>query len=161
MSHGMIDGIMFSLKVIHVHVVWAHECGLYIPVTPLQENVQGWKFKKMEALGDVLYGGIRPDIPGHGGEVCAGFLTPKWMVFETLISTAMMVTVGVIGWYTYTMPTTFPKERNSTTKQFLLVFLCLVFGIEVGYKICSKQVLYLLNPCHVITAIEVCLIRAR
>lgn len=112
----------------------------------------------MEAVGDVLYGGIRPDIPGHGGEVCAGFLTPKWMVFETLLSTMMMITVGVIGWYTYTMPTTFPKERQSTAKQCLLVLLCLVFGIEVGYKICSKQVLYLLNPCHVLTAIEVAIL---
>ena len=38
----------------------------------------------------------------------------------------------------------------------LLVLLCLVFGVEIGYKICSRQVLYLLNPCHVITAMEVC-----
>lgn len=109
----------------------------------------------MEELADILYGGIRPEIPGHGGKECAGFLSPSWMVLETLLSTAMMVTVGVIGWYTCTMPKTFPKDRQTPTKQFILVLLCLVFGIEVGYKICSKQVLYLLNPCHIITGVEV------
>lgn len=111
----------------------------------------------LEDIKDVLFGGIRPEIPGHGGEECANFLSPKTMVFETLLSTTMMITVGIIGWFTYTMPKTFPKQANSTSKQFLLVLLCLVFGIEIGYKICSKQVLYLLNPCHVLTVIEVCL----
>ena len=110
----------------------------------------------IEEIKDVLFGGIRPEIPGHGGEECANFLPPKTMVLETLLSTVMMITVGIIGWYTYTMPQVFPKQANSRMKQFLLVLLCLVFGIEVGYKICSKQVLYLLNPCHVTTMIEVC-----
>lgn len=104
---------------------------------------------------DVLYGGIKPDIPGHGGKECAAYLSKNIMILETVISTVMMVTVGCFGWYTYTMPTLFPTNRKSRAKQLLLVVLCLVFGIEVGFKICSRQMLYLLNPCHVITAMEV------
>ena len=106
-------------------------------------------------LEDVLYGGIRPDVPGHGGEVCANYLSSRTMILETLLSTFMMVTVGVFGWKTYTMPKVFPSRDDYTGKRFLLAALCLIFGIEIGYKICSRQVLYLLNPCHVITAIEV------
>ncbi len=109
------------------------------------------------ALFDVLYGGIRPDIPGHGGEVCASYLSKTTMIFETLLSSCMMLIVGFFGVYTYTMPRIFYPESNPTVKTLLLVILCLVFGVEVGYKICSRQVLYLLNPCHVITAIEVCI----
>lgn len=104
---------------------------------------------------DVLYGGIRPDIPGHGGKECAAYLSTNSMILETLLSTLMMVTVGCFGWYTYTLPVTFPVNHKSRTKQLLLVVLCLVFGIEIGFKICTRQVLYLLNPCHVITAMEV------
>lgn len=104
---------------------------------------------------DVLYGGIRPDIPGHGGEKCAAYLSKRTMILETLLSTCMMVIVGVFGSCTYTMPQIFSHEKCSTVKKLLLITLCLVFGVEVGYKICSRQVLYLLNPCHVITIIEV------
>lgn len=102
-----------------------------------------------------MYGGIRPDIPGHGGAECAAYLSSNTMIFETLLSTSMMITVGVFGFYTYSMPKIFPPEKCSTFKKVLLVFLSLVFGVEVGFKLCSRQVLYLLNPCHVITIIEV------
>lgn len=107
---------------------------------------------------DVLYGGIRPDIPGHGGQECAAYLSKNTMIFETVLSTSMMVVVGVFGYCTYTMPQMFVSEKCSTLKKILLVFLSLVFGVEIGFKICSRQVLYLLNPCHVITAIEIYLL---
>lgn len=104
---------------------------------------------------DILFGGIRPDVPGHGGEECAAYLSPKTMILETLLSTFMMITVGLFGWKTYTMPKVFPSKDDFLGKRVLLTVLCLVFGVEVGYKICSRQVLYLLNPCHIITMIEV------
>jgi len=107
-------------------------------------------------IKDVIYGGINPDIPGHGGKECVAYLSKQTMVLETTISTLMMLVVGVFGYYTYTMPSTFPKHSSSRAKTFLLVVLSLVFGVEIGFKVCSRQVLYLLNPCHVITAIEVC-----
>ena len=106
-------------------------------------------------LADVLYGGINPDIPGHGGEECANYLPRRTMIFETLLSTSMMIVVGIFGWKTFTMPKAFPRTDDFAGKRFLLTMLCLVFGVEVGYKICSRQVLYLLNPCHIITVIEV------
>ena len=109
----------------------------------------------LEQLGDVLYGGIKPDIPGHGGEECAAYLSKKTMVFETMLSTFMMVVVGCFAIVTYSMPKAFPIRDDFVTKRVLLVLLCLVFGVEIGYKICSRQVLYLLNPCHVITIAEV------
>ena len=104
---------------------------------------------------DALYGGIRADIPGHGGAECAAYLSRNTMLFETLLSTCMMITVAVFGFYTYTMPQITSPEKCSSCKKLLLILLCLVFGVEFGFKLCSRQVLYLLNPCHVITVIEV------
>ena len=109
----------------------------------------------LSAILDVLYGGIRPEIPGHGGEECASFLSLNTMFLESVLSTFMMIAVGIFGFYTFTMPQTFPSEKAPTVKKLMLIILCLVFGVECGYKICSRQVLYLLNPCHIITAIEV------
>ena len=109
----------------------------------------------LKEVGSVLYGGIRPEIPGHGGEVCARYLTPRQLVGETLVTTVMMIVVGVLGWKTFTMPKVFPKHQDLPSKRILLTFTCLLFGIETGYKICTRSLLYLLNPCHVITMIEV------
>ena len=125
---------------------------LLLPPSRLQLHAMN---SSLEQLADVLYGGIDPNIPGHGGEECAAFLPPRTMLMETLVSTIMMVVVGVFGLMTYSMPTSFPAFDNFSTKRVLLVLTCLVFGIEVGYKICSRQLLYLLNPCHIITIIEV------
>ena len=47
------------------------------------------------------------------------------------------------------------NTTESKSKRFMVIFVCLVFGIEVGYKLASKQVLYLFNPCHVYTVVEV------
>ena len=74
----------------------------------------------------------------------------------------MMVVAGTFAVMTYTPPPRVsPSDGNPVLKRALLVLLTLVFGVELGYKICSMQVLYLLNPCHVITMIEVGVAQAR
>lgn len=45
--------------------------------------------------------------------------------------------------------------KSFRTQKIILVLLTFVFGIELGFKLASKQVLYLLNPCHVITIVQV------
>jgi len=50
------------------------------------------------------------------------------MVLDTLLSTSMMIVVGIFGWKTYTMPKSFPKPDSFVGKRLLLTMLCLVFG---------------------------------
>ena len=114
-----------------------------------------------EYLSDVLYGGVNPNIPGHGGPECAAFLSSKNKIFDTVVSTCMMITAGTFAYFTYTMPKRFPKTDDYTSKRLMLTLLCLIFGLEVGYKVCSRQVLYLLNPCHTITMVEIYLLAAK
>jgi hypothetical protein len=115
----------------------------------------------LKSIGNVLYGGIRPEIPGHGGDECANYLTPKQMIGETLLSSTIMVVAGTLAWRTLTMPKTFPRHEDLLSKRALLAAMCLLFGIEIGYKICNRSALYLLNPCHIITAIEIWLLASK
>ena len=67
-----------------------------------------------------------------------------------------MSVAGIIAVKTFTLPPQISSDDgNPVVKRALLVLLCLVFGVELGYKICSMQVLYLLNLCHVVTMAEV------
>ena len=109
----------------------------------------------LKSVANVIYGGIRPEIPGHGGEECAHYLSPLQMIGETLLTTAIMAVAGTLGWKTLTMPRTFPRHEDLRSKRFLLTFMCVMFGIEIGFKVGNRCLLYLFNPCHVITIIEV------
>ncbi|KAL5476209.1 hypothetical protein EMCRGX_G026125 [Ephydatia muelleri] len=94
----------------------------------------------LEEISDAFCGGIHLDIPGHGGHECAAFLPRTQMVLETLLATVLM---------------------EPRLKRFLLVLLCLVFGVEIGYKLCSRSALYLLNPCHVTTMFQIYLLASK
>ena len=47
------------------------------------------------------------------------------------------------------------RQPDRVGKRVLLVLLSVVFGIELGLKFATKTVIYALNPCHVLTAVQV------
>ena len=111
-------------------------------------------------ITDVLYGGVDFSLPGNGGWECVEFLTSKQRVIETVVyeTFTLFVFWKMLG--RVSIPRELPAYREGTGvgKRLLLVLLCLIFGIEIGFKFATKQVIFLLNPCHVLTAIQVSLI---
>ena len=108
-------------------------------------------------ITDVLYGGVDFSLPGNGGRQCVEFLASKQRVIETVVyeTFTLFVFWKMLG--RVSIPRELPAYREGTGvgKRLLLVVLCLIFGIEIGFKFATKQVIFLLNPCHVITAIQV------
>lgn len=115
------------------------------------------------SLLDWVYGGVDPKFEGNGGPECAAFIAPQQRISESLVILIIaLVEIGVA-----LKKINLSKElkvvgkdcakakEDSLGKNLLLVALCMTFGVEVGFKFATKTVIYLLNPCHVITMIQV------
>ena len=113
----------------------------------------------------LLYDGIDHSIPGNGGIECYNFLTVNQRLADT-VSYLIFLFFGLVpvALRKLKVPKDSALDKNGDVlptntwrrgKKLLLVALCLTFGIELGYKISTKQLLYLLNPCHIITSLQV------
>lgn len=114
-----------------------------------------------ENVLDWSYGGVDPSIPGNGGPNCASFLSMHRRLLETLLGCAVPLCYVFWGYSCITCPTSYKfirKDRGG--KRALLVLVSMIFGMEIGFKFASKQIIYLLNPCHVTTAIQIYLLAA-
>ncbi|XP_066967701.1 transmembrane protein 164 [Macrobrachium rosenbergii] len=110
---------------------------------------------------DWSYGGVDPTIPGNGGPSCANFISMHRRLIETLLGIAISFIYFFWGYSYLTYPSSYKfvrKDRGG--KRALLVLVSMVFGMEIGFKFATKQLIYLLNPCHVTTAIQIYLLAA-
>jgi hypothetical protein len=108
-----------------------------------------------------------------GGIECAAHSSLKQRLLETTIS----VLVAFCEIYYATChaqkhqghkPSSFPREyarerqgRPSVIRRLVLVCYALLWGIEIGFKLASRQLIFILNPCHMVTLIQVILVRSK
>eukprot|EP00794_Sanderia_malayensis_P011187 gene11187-12361_t len=114
------------------------------------------------------YSGVDPSIPGNGGQECYNFLSLKERIIDT---SACLVLVIIAALPFVKQEINIPEEvkprlhvkcrtGKSRIRKLLLIALCLTLGVELGYKFATNQLIFLLNPCHIITAVQVYLLAA-
>ena len=114
-------------------------------------DIETWFF-------DTFCGGVDFNLPGNGGPECFSFLSLKRRGLETFgYVLSNLVVFSLASQKCKVNASYLPKRplKESFSKKIVLVIVCLVFGIELGYKLSTKQVIYLLNPCHVLTVTQV------
>lgn len=115
------------------------------------------------SLLDWVYGGVDPKYEGNGGPECAAYLTPQQRMIESLVIVFIAIVEIVLALRKINISKEMKRivkdgartKEDSLSKSLLLVALCMTFGVEVGFKFATKTVIYLLNPCHVMTMVQV------
>lgn len=133
----------------------------------------------MSLFLDWTHGGVNFTGPGNnGGLDCRDHVTDEHRVVETVVGIIFSLVSGLIGFRlsksggktnnnnnndvsSSTVPsssaarttTTVTASRSSfsSVRIFLLMLHSFVFGVEVGFKFSSRTLIFLLNPCHVVT----------
>ncbi|CAH1245268.1 TMEM164 [Branchiostoma lanceolatum] len=112
---------------------------------------------------DWAYGGVDHSIPGNGGQECSDFIGGTQRIVETTFFMVLGSALLYFGYKSIARDPGLPSKydrTDPTIKRVLLVMLCMTFGIETGFKFASGEVIYLLNPCHIVTMVQIYLLAA-
>ncbi|CAH0404802.1 unnamed protein product [Chilo suppressalis] len=107
------------------------------------------------------YSGANKAVPRNVGPECAYFLSHQRQIIETIFVIAICIIIII---------KTYPKlhiknednyiKSDRGGKRLLVILLTLLWGMEIGFKFASRTVIYLLNPCHVTTLMQIYLLVA-
>ncbi|GMR33420.1 hypothetical protein PMAYCL1PPCAC_03615, partial [Pristionchus mayeri] len=105
---------------------------------------------------DLAVGGVNYSIPGNGGPECKAFI-PYW---QRLVESGILVpSACVLVWRLLPQLSIEYNERPlKVSRYWVLTLYSLVFGAELAFKMISKTGIFLLNPCHVATVIQLALL---
>jgi len=108
-----------------------------------------------------LSGGVPFHIPGNGGPDCVQFLSTYQRVGETLVFTCLSLMLFLCSYKSLTsIQTVDAYMKDRTGKKTLLGLFGLVFGMEIGFKLATRQLIWLLNPCHMLSFLQIFLLVA-
>lgn len=106
------------------------------------------------------YSGTDGSVPRNFGPECAYYLSIQRIIIETVIICILCISAVRYSLPKLVVPDADHGRSDRGGRRLLLIAMTLFWGMEIGFKFASKTVIYLLNPCHVTTAIQIYLLAA-
>lgn len=111
------------------------------------------------------YSGINYSLAGNGGPECSAMIPGTQRIAETVFVVVMSFLEVWLAYPHLKLPDPLPLCTDHVTdggfgRRILLVIMCLTFGIELGFKFASRQMIWILNPCHIVTMMQIFLLVA-
>ena len=107
-------------------------------------------------LPEWTYSGVDHTLAGNGGVDCRDFIPYPQKVMESMMYTGLGLAEIYFTYPRCILPKTLPPTRtDGIGRRILLVIMCLTFGVEIGFKFATKQMIWILNPCHLVTMVQV------
>lgn len=103
--------------------------------------------------------GVTEEVPRTTGPECINYMTNRRRWIESILFTILFIIIT--RWAVKRMdPIIVPPHNeidrpHSAVRLMLLISMTFIFGIEIGYKFAGKSVIFVMNPCHIQTMIQV------
>ncbi|CAJ0583942.1 unnamed protein product, partial [Mesorhabditis spiculigera] len=105
---------------------------------------------------EVAIAGVNHSIEGNGGPLCISFM-PTWQRYlESLIFVPIASYIAYRLWPYLDL--NFTCDPRDASRSPVLTWYSLIFGAEIAYKLISKTGIFLLNPCHITTIMQLWLL---
>lgn len=114
---------------------------------------------------DWAVGGITAEIPRTTGPECINYMTDFRRWTESAMLSVLFIYIMHSTWKQLP-PIRLPppheiQKPHSAMRLFLLISMSFIFGIEMGFKLAGRSMIFALNPCHVQTALQIYLLAAK
>lgn len=109
------------------------------------------------------YDGVNGSIPRNTGPECVQYLTAKRHIIESAIIVPLAIVLFKYG-LSRLPPININYDgtnRIAIGKQLLLITMTALLGLEMGFKLCSRTAIFILNPCHITSMLQVYLLAAK
>ncbi|XP_053965006.1 transmembrane protein 164 [Anastrepha ludens] len=109
--------------------------------------------------------GVNDEIPRTAGPECINYMTNRRRWIESVVLS--LIFIYLIYWAAKRMDPIIvppPKEMNkphSAIRLMLLILMTFIFGVEMGFKFANQNMIYVLNPCHIQTLVQIYLLAAK
>lgn len=109
------------------------------------------------------YDGVNSSIPRNTGPECVNYLSTTRHIIESVILIPMAILTFRYGLSKLPSLHINYQETNHIVfgKQILLITMTALLGLEMGFKLCTRTAIYILNPCHVTSMLQVYLLAAK
>ena len=110
-----------------------------------------------ESLLSWAYAGVNNTLAGNGGPECIAAVPTLQRTLETILFTTIGLLEIYVAYPHIRLQATpvVPSTMHRAGRRLLIAFMCLTFGIELGFKFATRQMIWILNPCHIVTMIQV------